>query len=314
MSDAELHPTLREALAQPGDPSATPVERQKPEEARAEFLADIAAVDGPKPEVGEAVELALAGKVGPLAARLYMPATLDDGASAVMLYFHGGGNIRGGIETHDSTARVLANTGGIPVISCSYRLAPEHPFPAAVDDALSIARDVAARADELGIAGRRLIIAGDSAGGNIAAVLALRARDEGGPDFAAQLLIYPVIDHTAETPSRAAFSKGYMLDSMPFYTACYLPDPAKRSEPHASPLYAGDVSGLPPAVVLTAGFDPLRDEALAYADRLEEAGVSVTRLHYPQMIHGFTLLRGLLPEADEALAACAVEVLALARG
>ncbi len=314
MSDADLHPTLRQALAQPGNPNATPVEKQTPEDARAEFTADITAVDGPKPEVGEVRGLTLSGHAEPLAARLYVPAAPADAAAPAMLYFHGGGNIRGGLDTHDSTARVLANAGGMPVVSCSYRLAPEHPFPAAVDDALAVARDVVARAGELGLAGRSLIAAGDSAGGNIAAVLALRARDEGGPTLAVQLLIYPVIDHTAETPSRAAFSKGYMLDSMPFYTASYLPDPKDRRAPLASPIHATNLVGLPPAVVLTAGFDPLRDEAMAYASRLEEAGVTVRRLHYPEMIHGFTLLRGLLPEADAALADCARAVRELAAG
>lgn len=311
MQDADLHPTLREILGQPGNPDAIPVERQDPVGARAEFDADIAAVDGPAPELAAVRDLTLAGAAGDLAARLYLPVDPPAPDAPLLVYFHGGGNIRGNIGTHDSTVRVLAQAAGCPAISCSYRLAPEHPYPAAVDDAQAALSDIVARRDGLGLGSGPLVVAGDSAGGNLAAALSLRLRAAGGPAVAAQLLIYPVIDHLAETPSRAAFSDGYMLNSMPFYTACYLPDPARRAEPCASPGRAGDLSGLPPAVVLTAGFDPLRDEALAYADGLEAAGVPVTRLHYPDMIHGFTLLRGLLPEADAALADCARAVLGL---
>lgn len=308
MNDSELHPVLRDALAQPGNPNATPVEKQSPDVARTEFEADIAAVDGPPPEVASVDELLLHGAAGELPARLYRPASASGTDMPLMIYFHGGGNIRGSIRTHDSTARVLANACGFPVLSCSYRLAPEHPYPAALDDATAINAHVRELAPEWGISTDRIVVAGDSAGGNLAAALAQRMRNENGPRFAVQLLVYPVIDHTAQTQSRTDFSRGYMLDSMPFYTRCYLPDHTRRSDPYASPGQEPDLAGLPPTVILTAGFDPLRDEALAYADSLADSGVKVSRLHYPDMIHGFTLLRGLLPEADAALAACAARV------
>lgn len=313
MSDTALHPTLREILSQPGNPDAVPVELQAPDAARAEFEADIAAVDGPAPAIAEVRALTLQGAAGPLEARLYRPETAAPGGPA-MLYFHGGGYIRGSLDTHDSGVRTLANASGWVVVSCRYRLAPEHPYPAAADDALAAFADLVARAGDLGIDPARIVLAGDSAGGNLAAVTALRSRDAGGPAAAAQLLIYPVIDQAAETESRRLYSSGYLLNSMPFYTACYLPDPARRREPNASPLHAESLAGLPPAVVLTAGYDPLRDEALAYADRLRDAGVRVRALHYPDMIHGFCLLRGLLPEADVALAAAARATVELLQG
>ena len=231
MNQAALHQTLRDILSQPGNPDAVPVEKQTPAEARAEFAADIAAVDGAKPEVASTAELTLQGAAGPLAARVYLPLSAAAPGAPLMIYFHGGGNIRGSIDTHDSTARVLANACGFPVVLCAYRLAPEHPYPAALEDALAASRQIAARAAEWRASADRLVVAGDSAGGNLAAVLALRARDEGGPAIAAQLLIYPVIDHTAQTPSRATYSSGYMLNSMPFYTKSYLPDPARGPSP-----------------------------------------------------------------------------------
>lgn len=303
MPDAELHPVLKDALSQPGDPDAIPVEKQSPEQAREEFESDLAAVDAPAPEM-ETRELEIPGPARAMGARLYMPSGVDAPAP-LLVFFHGGGNIRGSLATHDSTCRVLAQEGGFRVLSVDYRLAPEHPFPAAAEDAMAATVWAHANAGDLGGDPARFAVGGDSAGGNLAAVVALRARDEGGPAIGAQMLIYPVIDHAADTPSRRTYSKGYMLDSMPFYTRAYLPDESARRHPHASPLHAADFSRLPPAVLLTAGHDPLHDEDVAYGERLSAAGVRVERIDYPEMIHGFTLLRGLLGEADEALARCA---------
>lgn len=313
MSEQALHPTLQNILSQPGDPDAVPVEEQDPEDARAEFESDIAAVDKSAPAMASVENIEVPGAVGPLSARVYRPEGLAT-PSPLMIYFHGGGNIRGSLETHDSTARVLAASAPCVVVSCRYRLAPEAPYPAAIDDAMSASRSIAGDPGRYGGDPARIIIAGDSAGGNLAAAVALRARDEGAVAFAAQLLIYPVIDHVANTASRREFSKGYMLDSMPFYTDCYIPDPGHRTEPYASPIHARSLAGLPPAVVLTAGFDPLRDEGQAYAHALEKAGIPVRLLHYPEMIHGFTLLRGLLEEADQALEASARETLKMLAG
>lgn len=300
MSDNNLHPVLKEALAQPGDPNATPVEKQHPDVAREEFDNDLAAVDKEAPTMREVRDLKIPGPATDLEARLYIP----DSAPAkgpVMIYYHGGGNIRGNIGTHDSTCRVLANAGGFPILSIEYRLAPEHPFPAAADDAFSALKWASQHASDIGGDASRILVGGDSAGGNLAAAVCLRARDESGPAIAAQMLIYPVIDHVGEYESKRLYSKGYMLDSMPFYTASYLPDPESRKNPMASPIFAESHSSLPPAFILTCSFDPLHDEGCAYAAKLTAAGVTVDQENYPDMIHGFTLLRGLLTEADPAL-------------
>ncbi len=312
MTKPELHPTLVEILSLPGNPDAVPVEKQTPQMARAEFDSDIAAVDGPAPDMADIKDIIIPGPASELPARIYT--ANGDAGTAVFVYLHGGGNIRGNIGTHDSTCRVLADAGKCAVVSIDYRLAPEHPFPAAFDDAVAATRWLAENTHNFGWNGRRFIVAGDSAGGNLAAAVAHQARDDGAPKIDAQLLIYPVIDHVGETESKRLFSKGFMLDSMPFYTASYIPDEADRRDPRASPIYAEDHGRLPPAVILTAGFDPLRDEANAYADALANAGVKVERIVYPDMIHGFTLLRGLLPEADQALSRCARAAIDLATG
>lgn len=295
-----LHPKLAEILAIPGDPNATPVEEQTPEEARAEFASDMKAIDGPTPTIAETRDLEVPGPAGPRPARLYVPEGAV--ADALVLYFHGGGNIRGDLETHDSTCRVLANASGCRLLALDYRLAPEHPFPAAVEDAHAAfvwaAGDGAA---VLGLTAPRIAVAGDSAGGNLAAVVSLRARDEGGPAPAFQLLIYPVTDHVSETESKRLYSRGYLLNSMPFYTRSYLPAEADRTHPHASPAYAESFAGLPPALVVSAGFDPLLDDDVAYAGKLRAAGVPVGYVCHADMIHGFISLRGILPEAEEAL-------------
>lgn len=303
--DDALHPKLRTILAAPENPNATPVEVQDPDEARQEWKADILAVDSPAPQGVGVTETSFPGPAGPIAARLYVP----EGARAepwpLLIYYHGGGYIRGDLDTHDSLCRVLAAKTPCAVLSVDYRLAPEHRFPAAVDDALAVARAVAADATRLGIDARRIAVGGDSAGGNIAAAVTLAARDGDGPAICYQLLIYPVTDLTSDNESKRLFSKGYLLNSMPFYIASYLGPDGDGTHPLASPLLAPDLSKLPPALVLTAGFDPLRDEGDAYAERLAAAGVPVEHVRHPDMIHGFVSLRGLLDEADEALTDCA---------
>jgi acetyl esterase len=164
----------------------------------------------------------------------------------------------------------------------------------------------------LGFCEQRLFVGGDSAGGNLAAIVCLHARDKSKPAIAAQMLIYPVLDHVNSYESTKLYSKGYMLDSMPYYTASYLPDAERRSDPMASPIFAKSLKDLPPVFMLTSGFDPLHDEDCAYVEKLRAAGVTVDQVNYPAMIHGFTLLRKLLPEADEALADAARRTLALA--
>jgi acetyl esterase len=220
-----------------------------------------------------------------------------------LVYFHGGGWVIGSIETHDALCRELTMEAGVVVVSVEYRLAPEHKFPAAADDAYAAVRWVAQHAAELGIDPARIGVGGDSAGGNLAAVVALQARDLGGPPLALQLLIYPITCDDLGTPSYVENAEGYMLTraDMAWFWSQYLSDPAQGDDPRVSPLRAGDLSGLPPAFILTAEYDPLRDEAEAYAARLEQAGVPVRMRRYDGMIHGFLRRLTLLDQGRVAL-------------
>jgi len=298
-----LHPKLKEILAVPENPDAIPVEKQAPEEARAEWKSDMAAVDGPAPHMAELSDFTLTGSAGDLAARRYVPEGLSGNAHPCLVFFHGGVFIRGDLDTHDSICRVLAEAAAAVVISVDYRLAPEARCPAPVLDARDAVTQIIAQADEFRIDPDRIAVGGDSAGGNISAALTLLARDKGGPSIKAQLLIYPVTDLQNETESKILFSHGYLLNSMPFYTASYLGPDGDAADPLASPLLAQEHAGLPPAVVITAGYDPLRDEGMNYVNKLRDAGVSVEHMHYADMIHGFSSLRGLLDEADASLRA-----------
>jgi acetyl esterase len=301
----DLHPVLKAALAVPTDPSAVTVDRQTPDEARAEFKRDMKTVDAPAPAVQRIEDREIPGPAGALRARIYDSRGDRSATLPLLVYFHGGGWIRGDIETHDSTCRVLAVETPCIIVSVDYRLAPEHRFPAAVEDAYAALRWVAANAERLGGDPRRIAVGGDSSGGNIAAAVTALARDRGGPAVAYQLLIYPVIDLGGETPSKRAFSKGYFLDYMHFYVASYLGPKGDPRDPLASPLLREDLTCLPPAFIVTAGYDPLRDEGEAYARRLAEAGVPVEHARFEDMIHGFISLRALVPDADDGLKQCA---------
>jgi len=241
--------------------------------------------------------------------RIYTPLDAADAVLAGVVFFHGGGFVIGDLDTHDDLCRLLANGSGCRVVSVEYRLAPEHPFPAAVEDCWAATQYIAGQADEFGIDATRLAVAGDSAGGNLAAVVTQLAKREDGPAIGFQLLIYPVtqLGSDIETRSMRENASGYFFEKqgMDWFTRAYCPDAAHRSDPRLSPLLCTDLSGLPPAYVVTAGFDPLRDEGKAYADKLDAAGVSVTHVHYPGMIHGFFAMRGLIPKAAEAVAAAA---------
>ena len=254
--------------------------------------------------VAEVVDRAIPGPGGDLPVRIYTPDA--PGPRPLIAYFHGGGFVFCSLDTHDNTCRRLANATGATVVSVDYRLAPEHPFPAAADDCLAATRWVHAHADELGGDAARLAVAGDSAGGNLAAGTALMARDTGGPPIRFQLLVYPVIDAACATPSFAENGEGYFLEgrAMRWYWELYLGG-ADGSHPHASPCNATDLTGLPPAVVVTAEFDPLRDEGERYAELLRAAGVDARSHRYDGMIHGFFSIPMLFPEADAATAALA---------
>ncbi len=228
-----------------------------------------------------------------------------------LVYFHGGGWTFCSIETHDATCRKLANGAGCVVVSVEYRLAPEHPFPAAAEDAFAATRWVAGHADALGIDPQRVAVGGDSAGGNLAAVVALMARDRGELKLCHQLLVYPITDHDFETVSYRENAAGPLLtrSMMQSFWDFYVPD-GNRSNPYVSPLRAQSLAELPPATVITAEYDPLRDEGEAYALRLREAGVAVNASRYDGMIHGFFGFDEVLPAGRKAVdeAAAALDV------
>lgn len=258
-------------------------------------------------QIGNSEDRRIAGPGGDLALRVYTPLDAPAGALGGLVFFHGGGFVIGDLDTHDDLCRCLANGSGCRVVSVDYRLAPEHPFPAAVEDCFAATKFVAEHAADFGIDPKRLAVGGDSAGGNLATVVAQLAK-AGGPPIAFQLLIYPVTQLGApDTPSMRDNAKGYFLekDGMDWFTRCYAPDKAHRSDPRLSPLLCTDLAGQPPAYVITAGFDPLRDEGKDYADKLDAAGVPVTHVNYPGMVHGFFSMRSLIPKAREAVSAAA---------
>lgn len=275
-----------------------------PAVARSRMKKRLGAIDGaPRPDV--VTEERRAGHI-PL--RVYRGPGPAASASPGIVFFHGGGWVIGDLDTHDTLCRRLAVEVGCPVISVDYRLAPEHPFPAAVDDAVAAFRWVAEHAAELGLDPARLAVAGDSAGGNLSAVVALRTRGEAhGPVL--QALLYAGLDLTCAEPSHRTFGEGYLLgaDLITWFLGHYLGS-GDRRHPDASPLHAPDVSGLPPALIYTAGFDPLRDEGHAYAERLRRAGVPVRYQDFPGLIHGFLQMTAAVGAADLAFAEIAADL------
>jgi acetyl esterase len=256
------------------------------------------------PEVARVTDLRASGPVGDIPVRAYRPIGATDAEPLpALVYFHGGGWTIGDLDTHDVPCRELANLARCAVVSVDYRLAPEHKFPAAFDDAVAATHWVHAHAASLGIDASRLAVGGDSAGGNLAAAVAIAFRDTWGPRLAMQTLIYPATDQAANTPSHAAFAEGYLLtrDAIEWFKGNYLRGPEDEADWRASPLRAGDFAGLPPAYVITAGFDPLRDEGRAYAERLRAAGVKVTCECFAGMIHGFITMGGAIAAAHHAL-------------
>ncbi len=254
------------------------------------------------PPVGEVRALVTEGGV-PL--RLYRPA--GQRVLPVLMYFHGGGWTIGDLDTHDVLCRQLCLAADIAVVSVDYRLGPEHRFPAAVDDCVAATRWVRTQAVALGVDGQRLAVSGDSAGGNLAAVTALVMRDADDAPLRHQLLIYPATDMRAVAASHTTNGQGYLLtaDSIAYYRAQYIAEPAQWSDWRASPLLAADLTHLPPALVITAGFDPLRDEGRAYADALSAAGNRVQYLCFERQIHGFITMGRVIDEARTAVALCA---------
>jgi acetyl esterase/lipase len=281
--------TLVRLAALADDESASESGALSPQQARARLRASSAAAAGPKRLPQTIGDVAIPGPAGMIPARLYEPPGIGLEHRPLIVYFHGGGWVIGDLDTHDSVCRFLAANAAAAVLSVGYRLAPEHPFPAAVEDAFAAFRWAAAENARLGVDPGRIAVAGDSAGGNLAAAVALLARDGEGPSPAMQVLIYPVTDAVGGQRSRGTFADGFLLTKtdMDWFEGHYLPADTDKADPRVSVLRAADLSGLPPAYVTTAGFDPLRDEGEDYAARMREAGVSVALRRHPGLIHGF---------------------------
>jgi acetyl esterase len=280
-----------------------------------EFYLAARLVSNPEPPELESVQpLAIPAPHGAIAARIYTPKKLrkTDGLAPCLVFFHGGGWVIGDLETHDVVCRKLAQEGELIVISVDYRLAPEHKFPVAVDDAITSTKWIAANAGKLGIDASRLMVGGDSAGGNLAAVVSLAARDGNGPKIAGQVLIYPATDFSMKHPSHSEPETSILLTHsvIRWFSNHYL-DGADINDWRASPARAKTLAGLPPAYVLTAGADPLRDEGDEYAKRLKEAGVAVTYRHFPGQFHGFFTMGKLLQQANVAASEIGVWLKAL---
>jgi acetyl esterase len=249
----------------------------------------------------EVFDVSFAGPAGEQTVRVYRPRS--DGPLPVLMYFLGGGFVVGSLNTSDAICRVLANAVPCVVVSVGYRLAPEHPFPAAIEDCYAAVRWTAEHAAEFGGDGRRIGVAGDSSGGNLAAVMALMARDQDGPEISAQVLVYPPLRHDSATRSMRDNTDPMFFNaySNAWFWGLYLADPADGDSPYASPLNATDHGGLPPALVMTAEYCPLHDENEAYAEALSRAGVPVTYLRYPGLPHGFLAVAAVLETARHAL-------------
>ncbi len=281
-----------------------------------EYYLNARFVSNPEPpELAEVKPLSIPAPHGAIPARIYTPKNLRkaNDAAPCLLFFHGGGWVIGDLDSHDVVCRQLAHEGELIVISVDYRLAPEHKFPAAVDDAISAAKWIAANANALGIDANRLTVGGDSAGGNLAAVVALAARDGDGPKIAGQVLIYPATDFAMKHPSHREPETSILLTHSVIKWFCdhYLGSSADIDNWKASPARAATLAGLPPAYVMTAGADPLRDEGDEYAKRLKDAGVAVTYRHFPGQFHGFFTMGKLLNQANVAASEIGVWLKAL---
>ena len=303
-----LHPQVVALLERAAKSPLPPYYDVPPAVARRLYRDSRAALT-PDPPAVESVQLLLApGPAGPVPVRRYRPAgaTKDERIPA-LVYYHGGGWVIGDLDTHDAVCRTLANLARCAVFSVEYRKAPEAPFPAAVDDCFAATQYVAAQAAPLGVDAGRIAVGGDSAGGNLAAAITLLARDANGPAISFQLLIYPATDQQLGFPSVDRNGDGYLLTkrAMLYFRGHYLPHEQTWLDCRASPLLAQSLANLPPAFVLTAGYDPLVDEGRAYADRLAREGVKTEYRNYADMIHGFITMGRVLDTANVALADCA---------
>ena len=304
-----VDPAVQALLDQLEEAGGPDISEQTPEQAR-EMIQGFALMQAGAPEPPVVFDRTIPGPGGDIPVRVY---AADGDNLPVLVYFHGGGWVIGDIESHDGTCKqLLAELGDAVVVSVDYRLAPEHKYPAAADDCYAVAAWVAENAEQIGGDGSRIAVCGDSAGGNLSAVVSLMARDRGGPQIAAQVLHVPVTDHNYEWQSYTDNAEGYLLTraSMVWFWDHYLPNAAAGREAYASPYRADDVSSLPPALVQTAEYDPLRDEGEAYGERLREAGVEVDIHRYDGNIHDPFMMFAVNPAGIEALKEAAAFVTA----
>jgi len=288
-----LDPQLAEILAIAEKAGRPPLESLPVEEARREYRKRADTFGLPAADLFAVVERSVAGPAGPIPVRLYVPVGVPD-PSPLLVFFHGGGWTVGDRDTHDRACRYLAETARCRVASVDYRLAPEHPFPAAVEDCRAAYAAIAGDVKAWDADPARIAVGGDSAGGNLAAVVAQLARAKKAPAPCFQLLIYPAVDMAGTYASIERFGRGYLLTKsmIDSFMGYYTPKPEMRRDARASPLRAGGLAGLPPAFVQTAGFDPLQDEGAAYAKALAAAGVKAEHKHYPALVHGYLQLAG----------------------
>ncbi len=296
-----LHPQVRELLKLVEESGLPPLNELSPPAAREQATTLIPLV-GPGPELANVRNFTIPTSAGSIPARSYA----GDDAVGTVLWIHGGGWVICDLESHDTMCRLLAAESGCKVVAIDYRLAPEHPFPASLEDCWDALRFIAEECSG------PLVVGGDSAGGNMAAVCALRARDLRGPDLALQVLVYPVTNSDMTTPSNLEHGSGpdtfLTTDEMRYFWHHYIEDPVARNNPAASPLQADDHSGLPPTLIVTAEYDPLRDDGFAYVQALRAAGVPVTHHHYDDVVHAFFSLPNLIQRGNEAIAQVGNEI------
>jgi acetyl esterase len=311
VSPARLDPDAQRVLDLVRLSGRPPYETLPVGQARELYRAARTVLQPDPPQVAEVRDLAVSAPHGTIPLRLYRGLGTRPGAALPgLVFFHGGGWVIGDLDTHDTVCRHLANAAGCAVVSVDYRLAPEHKFPAAVEDALDAVRWIAQKAGSLGLDAGRLAVGGDSAGGNLAAVVCLDARDQGGPALRHQLLIYPAVDMAFTHPSHRIHTEGLPLThaTAAWFRDHYLRSAADRADWRASPLRAAGFRNLPPATVLTAGFDPLCSEGEEYVRALSAAGVAVLHRHYAGQIHGFITMGRIVAAAGEALDDAAAEL------
>jgi acetyl esterase len=298
-----LDPVLKAFLDQVAAIGGPKTWEMQPSEAREAFTG-LMQLAGPKDiPIGKVTNISIPIADGEIAARNYSAVASGGELLPTLVVFHGGGWVIGNIDTHDGLCRMIANGSGCRVISVEYRLSPESKFPGPVEDAMAAVEWIEKNAAQLGVDANRLAVGGDSAGGALAAVVTQIAKEKGSPKIAHQMLLFPVTQIGEETTSLREYAEGYFLErkTLDWFYAHYLPVAADKKNPRISPLAAADLSGLPPAYIMLAGFDPLHDEGLQYAEKLRAAGVPVTIMDYPDMVHDFIYLQAVLPQAAEAL-------------